>query len=103
MYVFFYKLSIYFKEVLKFQELLVKTEEWLYEDGEAATKEIYTDKLYELRQVIETPIDARQKELAAKKKEAAEVAAAAAAPPDNAEEKMNVDDTNQNGSGSTAV
>ncbi|KAI6220156.1 hypothetical protein M3Y95_01055100 [Aphelenchoides besseyi] len=54
------------QESEQFRELLTKTEDWLYGDGEDASREEYEKKLAELREVIEPPISKRQREKADK-------------------------------------
>ncbi len=51
------------QEIEKFQNLLVETEEWLYNEGEDATRETYDSKLSDLKSTIETPIQQRRCEL----------------------------------------
>jgi molecular chaperone DnaK (HSP70) len=81
-------------EVLSFQSQLAETEEWLYGDGEEATKEKYDDKLHNLRNVIETPINQRRGEIEQKERE--ELAAAQANAPSekaktDSQQEMDVD------------
>ncbi|KAI1710338.1 hsp70 protein domain-containing protein [Ditylenchus destructor] len=56
------------EEVIQFQSLLEKMEQWLYEDGEDATRQEYEDKLNDLVGTIEAPIRKRQKELEEKQR-----------------------------------
>lgn len=81
------------QEALDFQARLSQMEEWLYAEGEDANKEDYDDKLYELRTIIETPINKRRDELDEKKRQ--EEAAANPPPPKDtqkgAQDKMEVD------------
>jgi hypothetical protein len=42
--------------------MLTDTEDWLYGEGEEASADVYEKKLAELREVIEPPINKRQRE-----------------------------------------
>lgn len=57
------------QEIEKFQNLLVETEEWLYNEGEDAAREAYDSKLSNLKSVIETPIQQRRREQEEKAKQ----------------------------------
>jgi len=50
------------QEIENSQQLLSETEEWLYNEGEDASRSAYDDKLQELRSTIEGPINKRQRE-----------------------------------------
>lgn len=41
---------------------MTETEDWLYGDGEDAERDAYEKKLAEIREVIEPPINKRQRE-----------------------------------------
>lgn len=50
------------QESEQFRSLLTATEDWLYDEGEDVAREVYEKKLAEIREVIEPPINRRQRE-----------------------------------------